>query len=130
MDQMREKYESRDVEFLAMYVREPHAEERGFPGYRNHESFEHKMEVARELKELKDMTITLGVDDMSQKQHVSLGNLPNMAFVVDKAGKLVYSNTWQYAEDIDAALAKLVTAEDPSRPVEPTINSRGLSGAI
>ena len=130
MDQMREKYESRDVEFLEMYVREHHAEERGFPGYRNHESFEHKMEVARELKELKDMTITLGVDDMSQKQHVSLGNLPNMAFVVDKAGKLVYSNTWQYAEDIDAALAKLVTAEDPSRPVEPTINSRGLSGAI
>jgi len=127
---MREKYESRDVEFLAMYVREPHARERGFPGYRNHESFEHKMDVARELKELKDMTITLGVDDMSQKQHASLGNLPNMAFVVDKAGKVVYSNTWQYAEDIDAALAKLVTAEDPSRPVEPTINSRGLSGAI
>ncbi len=31
------------------------------------------MEVARELK---DMTVTLGVDDMGQEQHASLGHLP------------------------------------------------------
>lgn len=130
MEQLKEKYEPRDVEFLAMYVREPHAGERGFPDYRNHESFEHKMEVARELKDVKQMTITLGVDDMSQKQHAAIGNLPNMAFVVDKDGKVVYANTWQHAEDIDEVLAKLVTADDPSRPLEPTITTKGLGGAI
>jgi len=130
MHRLQEKYASHDVEFLAMYVREPHAGERGFPGYRNHESFEHKMEMARELAELKDMTIALGVDDMSEKQHAALGNLPNMAFVVDKDGKVAYSNTWQHAEDIDAVLARLVTADDPSRPVEPTISTRGLGAGI
>jgi hypothetical protein len=130
MEQLKEKYGPRDVEFLAMYVREPHAGERGFPGYRNHESFEHKMEVARELKDLKQMTITLGVDDMSQEQHAAIGNLPNMAFVVDKDGKVVYANTWQHAEDIDEVLAKLVTADDASRPLEPTITTKGLGGGI
>ncbi len=113
-----------------MYVREPHAGERGFPDYRNHESFEDKMEMAKELQELKNITVTLGVDDFSEAQHTALGNLPNMVYVVDRDGRVAYSNTWQHAEDIDAALAKLVTADDPSRPVEPSITSAGLSGKI
>ena len=113
-----------------MYVREPHAGERGFPQYRDHESFEHKMAVARELEHLTEMDLTLGVDNMSQRQHAALGNLPNMAFVVGKDGKLAYSNTWQHAEDIDATLAELVTADDPSHPVEPTITTKHLPGHI
>jgi hypothetical protein len=130
MHELQEKYASRGVEFLTMYVREPHAGERGFPGYRDHESLEHKMEVARELEELKDMTITVGVDDMSQQQHAALGNLPNMVFVVDRLGKLAYSNTWLHAEDVDAVLARLVSADDPSRPVQSTISTRGLGTDI
>jgi len=130
MEELRTKYANRDVEFVAMYVREPHAGERGFPEYRDHESFDHKMEVAKELQDLKNVTLTVGVDDMSQKQHATLGNLPNMAYVVDRTGKVAYSNTWQHAEDIDATLAKLVTADDPSRPVEPTISTKELGTAI
>jgi len=113
-----------------MYVREPHAGERGFPQYRDHESFEHKLEMAAELERLKDVSLTLGVDGIDQTQHELLGNLPNMAYVVNRDGIVVYSNTWQHAEDIDAALAKLVTADDPSDPVEPSISTKGLSGAI
>jgi hypothetical protein len=130
MEELKTKYADRDVEFVAMYVREPHAGERGFPEYRDHESFDHKMEMAKELADVKNMTLTVGVDDMSQKQHGTLGNLPNMAYVVDRTGKVAYSNTWQHAEDIDATLAKLVTADDPSRPVEPTISTKELGTAI
>ena len=130
MEELKTKYADRDVEFVAMYVREPHAGERGFPEYRDHESFDHKMEMAKELQTLKNVTLTVGVDDMSQKQHGTLGNLPNMAYVVDRTGKVAYSNTWQHAEDIDATLAKLVTADDPSRPVEPTISTKELGTAI
>jgi hypothetical protein len=79
---------------------------------------------------LKDVKLTIGVDDMSQQQHEALGNLPNMAYVVDRSGRVAYSNTWQHAEDIDATLAKLVTADDPSNPIQPTINTDGLSTAI
>jgi len=130
MDELKQKYQDRDVEFVVMYVREPHAGERGFPEYRDHESFEHKMEMADELRQLKDVTIPVGVDDMSEEQHLALGNLPNMVYVVDRNGKVAYSNTWQHAEDIDEALAQLVTADDPSRPLRPTITTKGLSTAI
>ena len=87
MEELNDKYSERNVEFIAMYVREPHAGERGFPEYRDHENFEHKMEIAKELQDLKKVTLTVGVDDMSQKQHATLGNLPNMAYVVDREGK-------------------------------------------
>ncbi len=130
MEELRVKYEGRDVEFIAMYVREPHAGERSFKQYKDHESFEHKMEVAQELQQLKGIELTVGVDDMSQEQHLALGNLPNIAYVVGKDGKVAYSNTWQHAEDIDETLARLVTADDPSRPVEPTISTAHLSTAI
>lgn len=130
MEELKSKYADRNVEFIAMYVREPHAGERGFPEYRDHESFDHKMEMAKELQALKNVTLTVGVDDMSQKQHGTLGNLPNMAYVVDRTGKVAYSNTWQHAEDIDATLAKLVTDDEPSRPVEPTISTKELGTAI
>jgi hypothetical protein len=130
MEELQDKYSERNVEFIAMYVREPHAGERGFPEYRDHESFDHKMEMANELQDLKKVTLTIGVDDMSQEQHTTLGNLPNMAYVVDREGKVAYSNTWQHAEDIDATLAKLVTADDPSRPVTPTISTKNLGREI
>lgn len=130
MHDLKQKYQGRDVEFVAMYVREPHAGERGFPDYRDHETFEDRVGLARELEQEKDITIILGVDDMTEAQHIALGNLPNMAYVVDRDGRVVYSNTWQHAEDIDAALAQLVTADDPSRPVGATITTRRLSGEI
>lgn len=130
MEELRVKYEGRDVEFIAMYVREPHAGERSFKQYRDHESFEHKMDLAQELQRLKNIELTVGVDDMDQEQHLALGNLPNMAYVVGKDGKVAYSNTWQHAEHIDETLARLVTADDPSRPVKPTISTDGLSTAI
>ena len=130
MHELEKKYADRNVEFMAMYVREPHAGERGFPDHRDHETFEDKMEMARELQELKNITITLGVDDMSQEQHAALGNLPNMAYVVNRDGRVVYSNTWQHAEHIDAVLAELVTADDPSRPIEPSITTKELSTDI
>lgn len=130
MEELQEKYRDRDVEFVAMYVREPHAGERGFPDIRDHESFEHKMEMARELKRIKEVTVPIGVDEMSQEQHARLGNLPNMTYVVDRDGRVAYHNTWQYAEDIDATLARLVTADDPSRPVHPTISTDKLGTEI
>jgi len=113
-----------------MYVREPHAGERGFPGYEDHRDFEHKIKVAQELQQLANVAITIGVDDMSQAQHARLGNLPNMAYVMNRDGRVAYANTWQFNEDIDATLARLVTADDPAHPVTPTIGTRDLGTDI
>ena len=130
MQQLRDKYADRDVEFVSMYVREPHPEERGFRGYRQHETYEHKMAYARELVDTKALDIPVIVDGMDQSHHKTLGNLPNMSYVVDKEGRVRHAETWLLADHVDQILAELVTADDPSRPVLPTIDTSGVGSEI
>lgn len=130
MEQLREKYADRDVEVLTMYVREPHAGEIGFRRYANHRDYDHKLSYARELKQLKDLQIPILVDEMDQLNHEKLGNLPNMAYVVNKKGIVEYTATWLDAAAVDEVLAELVTRDDPSRPVTKTIETAHLGTAI
>lgn len=130
MQQLKAKYEDHGVEFVSMYVREPHPGERGFPAYRQHENYEHKLGYARELAEMKHLDIPLMVDGVDGKHHEDLGNLPNMAYVVDKGGRVRYHAAWLLADEVDEILAELVTADDPANPVRPTIDTRGVGSAI
>ena len=130
MQQLMHKYAGRDVEFVSMYVREPHPEERGFPGYLQHTSYEQKRAYARDLVEIKNLDIPVVVDGIDQVNHERLGNLPNMAYVVDKAGTVRYSNTWLSADEVDEVLASLVTADDPSRPVDATMDTSDVGPGI
>lgn len=130
MEQVKEKYADRDVEVLSMYVREPHAGEVGFRQYADHQDYEHKASYARELIDLKNLQIPILVDEMDQKAHVMLGNLPNIAYVVNKEGKVEYTATWLDAAAVDEVLAELVTRDDPSRPVVKTIETDHLGTAI
>ena len=130
MELLRQKYADRDVAFVSMYVREPHPRERGFRDYVQHETYEQKLKYARELVDMKDVEIPVVVDTMEQRNHAILGNLPNMAYVVDKQGVIQYARTWLLADDVDETLARLVTADDPTRPVEPTIKTAHLGSGI
>ncbi len=130
MEQLKEKYADRDVAFVAMYVREPHAGERGFRHYSDHESYAHKLGYAKELIEIKDLSIPVVVDGMDQTTHETLGNLPNMVYVVDKDGIVRHRDNWLLADDVDEMLAELVTRDDPSRPVHKTIDTSELGASI
>ena len=130
MEQLRQKYEGRGVEFVAMYVREPHPGETGFRSYRQHESFEHKMGYARELVNLKDMKIPLMVDGFDGVFHEMLGQLPNYVYVVNRSGLVEYKATWLWADHVDEVLAEMVTKDDPSRPIEVTVDTSSLGPSI
>lgn len=130
MEQVRQKYADRDVAFVSLYVREPHPHERGFPDYSQPETYEQKLAHACELVELKDVKIPVAIDPVDQKQHEQLGNLPNMAYVVDRNGIVVYAKNWLLADDIDEILAKLVTQDDPSRPLKATIDTSRIDSSI
>lgn len=130
MEQVRQKYQDRDVAIVSLYVREPHPHETGFKQYEQPATIDKKMEYARELVDLKDMNIPVAVDSIDQAQHIALGNLPNMAYVVDKGGIVQYANNWLLADDIDATLARLVTEDDPSNPTEPSVFTASLDSSI
>ncbi len=130
MEQIRRKYADRDVEVLSMYVREPHAGEVAFRRYADHRDYEHKRSYAQELVETKHLEIPVLIDGMDERHHRALGNLPNMVYVVNRDGIIEYTATWLDAGAVDEILAELVTADDPSRPVAPTIDTAGLGPEI
>jgi hypothetical protein len=120
-EEMAEKYADRDVKIFNIYVREPHAGEVGFPEIKNHESYEHKLGYAKEMAKIKGMKNTILVDEMDQKVHELLGNLPTFVYLVGKDGLVKYKATWSDAEYVDEYLADLVN-NDPDSAGKPKID--------
>lgn len=130
MEQLATKYGGRDVQFVCLYVREPHPGERAFRQYEKHTSYDHKVRYARELVRLKAMNIPVIVDGIDEAVHRMLGNLPNLAYVVDKQGRVAYKATWTNAEHIDELLSELTSDGDPARRLPVTIRDAAVGMAI
>jgi hypothetical protein len=130
MEELRLKYADRDVAFVTMYVREPHPHERGFPDVSQPTTYDQKLEHAKQLIEVKDVHMPVVIDDIDQANHEMLGNLPNMSYVVDKDGIVQHAAEWLRAEDVDETLARVLTADDPTNPVAPTVDSDHLDSSI
>jgi len=130
MEQLAKKYGARDVQFVVIYVREPHPGERAFRQYQKHTSYEHKVRYAQELVRLKAMNIPVIVDGIDESVHRVLGNLPNLAYVIDKDGRIVYKSTWTNAEHIDELLSELTSDGEQGRRLPITIRDAEVGMAI
>lgn len=132
-EELAAKYADRDVKVFNIYVREPHAGERGFPDIKNHENYDHKLGYAKELARIKGMKNTVLIDEMDQKVHEMLGNLPTFVYLIGKDRQVKYKATWSDAEYVDEQLAALVN-NDPAFAGEPkmeqTIFTYGASTDI
>lgn len=101
------------MEFLTVYVREAHPGEPGYREYSQHHNFAQKRDYARQLIAEDNLTCPVLVDGMDEAVHRQYGGLPNMVYVIDKAGTIAYKATWTVAEELDAVLMEL-TANDPA----------------
>lgn len=113
MKRLGEKYRDRDVQFLVVYVREAHPGERAYRTYPQPRDFRQKLAYARELVAHEGLRCPILVDGMDEAVHQRYGGLPNMVYVLDKAGDIAYKATWTRAEEIDRVLAEL-TADEPA----------------
>lgn len=86
LNRLWEYYCWRGVQFLFIYVREPHPGE-AFP---HHTSMEQKVRAARELQQLEEIRFPVLVDELDGRVHRAYGPRPNPAFVVHRNGRLVY----------------------------------------
>ena len=124
------KYGERDVVVLHVYVSESHAGERGFRDSPQPRAYEERAAYAREVVALKQITAPVLVDGMDDAVRTLLGDLPNVVYVVGKDGRVHYKSSWADADKVDQALAELVTADDPSRPVEPSFDTQDIGPEI
>ncbi len=110
MEELREKYKDKGVEFFVVYSKEPHAgERRYFKKYTQHSSYEHKLGYAKELVEQFGMKVPVLVDDLDETVVQAYGRMPNMIFIIDKEGKIAYKADWTEKPRIDLMLDELLS---------------------
>jgi hypothetical protein len=99
MAKIREKF--KDVEFLVVYVREAH------PGSKlhQHRSLETKRAAARDLAEGLGERRTILLDSVDGAMHRRYGALPNMIYVIDPHGRVIYRHDWAVPDELETVLA-------------------------
>lgn len=101
IDPLREvKAKHPDVEFLVIYVREAH------PGSRRGPSGDmaEKIALAKEMKESFGEHREILVDSVDGAMHQAYGAMPNMVYIVNPDGKVIYRCDWSFAKRIDKVL--------------------------
>jgi len=104
---MMPKFSDRGVEFLMVYTRETHPGE----NIRNHKKFEEKVEHAKLFKEIEKVKLRLLIDSLDGKIHRKYGILPNMVYIINKEGSIVYKASWTDAKEVERVLENLLLWE-------------------
>ncbi len=104
-----------EATFRVLYVREAHPGSRTPP----HRSLEEKLERARRLLKLEpEEGRTILVDDVDGTLHRALGALPNMVYVLDPEGRVLFRADWNDPQAVEEVLRRL-QAGDPVDNVQP-----------
>ncbi len=117
-----EKYQTKGFEFFIVYVREAHPGE-NFP---HHTSFEQKLAHARRLRDLEGIKIPILVDDLQGTMHKAFGLLPNMVYLIDCEGIVVYKSDWTDAVELDGMCESLIRLDEMRAQQIPIIR-KGIS---
>ncbi len=107
LNRLSTQFRGQDVAFFTIYVREPHPGEH----YHEHRTWEEKVQYARDCRAQDAIETTLLVDDLSGTVHRAYGEMPNMVYIADKQGKIVYKAMWTDHVEIESVLENLVMAE-------------------
>ena len=119
---LHEKYRSKGFEFFIVYVREAHPGE-NFP---HHLSYEQKLAHAGKLRELERVGLPILVDDIEGSTHKAYGLLPNMVYLIDRDGIIVYKSDWTDAHELEGMCESLIRLDDMKARRVPIIR-QGIS---
>jgi hypothetical protein len=107
LNELYRNYRDLDFAFLTIYVREPHPGE----NYGAHQSWDQKLKYAQECRNQDGIQTAVLVDDLDGTVHRAYGSLPNMVYIIEKNGKIVFKAMWTDHNEIESALANLVVAD-------------------
>ena len=103
---MAREYADKGFASVFVYTREAHPGEH-FPA---HASLEQKLAHARTLAERFGIERPILVDDLAGTGHRLYGLLPNMTYLVSRAGRVLFRADWTDAPTIRAALDYVASA--------------------
>lgn len=98
---MAKKYADMGFKFIFVYTRETHPGE----NYLAHQTLEQKLDHACSLKKVLDAQRPILVDDVEGTGHELYGALPNMTYVIDRGGKVLFRSDWTDPPTMSKTLA-------------------------
>ncbi len=108
LTELREKYHPKGFEIFIIYVREAHPGE-NFP---HHASLEQKLAHARKLRDLEKISLPILVDDLQGTTHKAYGLLPNMVYLINREGVVVYKSDWTDGVELDGMCQSLIRLDE------------------
>ena len=101
---MAKEFAQDDIQFIFLYTREAH------PGDNkpHHSSMEQKLRYALDFVEMWGIERPMYVDDLDGPVHRAYGTLPNMTWIINRAGHIVYKADWTDKRTVRAAMEQLV----------------------
>jgi peroxiredoxin len=106
LSKLAAKYQQ-GVEFLSVYTREAHPGEK----ISKHASFHEKLLCAVRFRQEDGVQLRVLVDDVQGTVHRKYGLLPNMVYIINKEGRIVYRASWTDSRDVESALDNLLLWE-------------------
>ncbi len=111
MNAIADKYADQDVGSIFLYTHEAHPGE----NYPHHTSFEQKLSQAKDLQTVYGVTRTIVADSLDGACHRRFGTMPNMTWIVNKAGTPLYKSDWTDSESVENALIYFLNVEERRR---------------
>lgn len=87
-----------DLAWVFVYTREAHPGDHVGP----HDTFATKLANARLLRDEIGIRRPILVDDLAGTGHRAYGSLPNMTWVVQRGGRIIYKADWTSAANVEA----------------------------
>jgi hypothetical protein len=97
---MSREFAPEGVQFIFVYTREAHPGDNKL----HHSSMEQKVQYARDFVEMWGIERPMYVDGIEGPIHQAYGTLPNMAWVINSAGRIVYKADWTDQRTVRAAV--------------------------
>ena len=124
MDALAKKRAPEQVGAIFIYTHEAHPGE----NYPHHTSFEQKLRHAGDMQAKLSLQRPVLVDSLEGDCHRAYGSMPNMSWILDRAGRPVYKADWTDPEDVAATVAQLLNLAERRRvehkPMVPYVSNR------
>ncbi len=111
LDDLAAKWRDQKVAAVFVYTHEAHPGEH-FP---HHTSLEQKLAQAREFQRRFKVQRPILVDSLDGLCHRAYGSMPNMCWIMDRAGRPVYKADWTDSASVERAVRDLFARADRRR---------------
>lgn len=111
MNALAEKYADQRVGSIFVYTNEAHPGE----NYPQLSSMEQKYKHAHALKDIYGVTRPILLDSLDGACHRAYGSMPNMSWLINRAGIPIYKSDWTDVTSVDLAVQYYLSTRERRR---------------